>query len=91
MSEDIDGLISSMKSQFEQMRTEYTEKLIQIEAQFTNEREGILRRNKAEVDQLFNDHKEVETHYLKKRQELEEENARDLEDVMRQDANKQAE
>ena len=73
------------------MRDDYTEQLTGIEAQFTTEREAILNRNKAEVDQLFNDHKEVETLYLKKRQELEAENARDLEDVMRQDANKQAE
>ena len=73
------------------MRDDYTEQLTSIEAQFTTEREAILNRNKAEVDQLFNDHKEVENMYLKKRQELEAENARDLEDVMRQDANKQAE
>ena len=73
------------------MRDDYTQQLTGIEAQFTTEREAILNRNKAEVDQLFNDHKEVETLYLKKRQELEAENARDLEDVMRQDANKQAE
>jgi len=73
------------------MRDHYSTQLTAIEEDFGRERGAILTRNKGEVEQLFKDHKEVETMYLTKRQELESENARDLEDVMRQDANKQAE
>lgn len=51
----------------------------------------ILDRNKQEIEQLFNEHKVVETSFLDKRQKEEEENARQLEEVMSQDANKQAE
>ena len=51
----------------------------------------ILDRNKSEIEQLFNEHKVVETSFLDKRQKEEEENARQLEEVMSQDANKQAE
>lgn len=91
MSDDIDHLVAGMKAQFEEMRDHYSTQLTAIEEDFGRERGAILTRNKGEVEQLFKDHKEVETMYLTKRQELESENARDLEDVMRQDANKQAE
>jgi len=51
----------------------------------------ILDRNRQEIEQLFNEHKIVETSFLEKRQKEEEENAKQLEEVMSQDANKQAE
>ena len=50
-----------------------------------------MTRNKEEIEALFAKHKQTEGIYLAKRQEQESENAKDLEDVMRQDANKQAE
>ena len=91
MSEDIDALISSMKDQFVEMREHYDQQLQQIEADFDRERTAILTRNKEEIEQLFLDHKTVETNFLQKRQEEEALNAKQLEDVMSQDANKQAE
>ncbi len=91
MSEDINGLIASMKSQFAEMREHYDQQLQTIESEFDRERVDILDRNKQEIEQLFNEHKVVETSFLDKRQKEEEENARQLEEVMSQDANKQAE
>lgn len=91
MSEDINALIASMKSQFAEMREHYDQQLQTIESEFDRERVDILDRNKQEIEQLFNEHKVVETSFLDKRQKEEEENARQLEEVMSQDANKQAE
>ena len=91
MSEDIDALIASMKDQFIEMREHYDQQLQQIEADFDRERTAILGRNKEEIEALFNEHKMVETNFLQKRQEEEALNAKQLEDVMSQDANKQAE
>lgn len=83
MSEDIDLLISGMKAQFGEMREHYDQQLQAIEAEFDRERTAILNRNKEEVEQLFIEHTETEERYLAKRQEQGQENARDLEDVMR--------
>ena len=91
MSEDIDALIASMKDQFCEMREHYDQQLQQIEADFDRERTAILDRNKGEIEALFTEHKNVETNFLQKRQEEEALNAKQLEDVMSQDANKQAE
>ena len=68
MSEDIDSLIKGMKDQFDQMREDYDLQLNEIEAEFDRERSAILDRNKAEIEQLFQEHKQVETNYLEKRQ-----------------------
>lgn len=73
------------------MREHYDQQLQTIESEFDRERVDILDRNKQEIEQLFNEHKVVETSFLDKRQKEEEENARQLEEVMSQDANKQAE
>ena len=91
MSEDIDALIKGMKGQFDDMREHYDQQLSEIEGEFDRERSAILNRNKAEIEELFNEHKRVETSYLDKRQQEEAQNAKQLEDVMSQDANKQAE
>ena len=91
MSDDINALIIGMKGQFCEMREHYDQQLQDIEAEFDQERQSILTRNKEEIEVLFNEHKSVETQYLEKRQQQESENAKQLEDVMSQDANKQAE
>ena len=62
-----------------------------IESEFDRERVDILDRNKAEIEALFNEHKTIEVQFLDKRQKEEQENAKQLEEVMSQDANKQAE
>ena len=91
MSEDIDALIKGMKGQFDDMREHYDQQLSEIEGEFDRERSAILNRNKEEIEDLFQEHKRVETSYLDKRQQEEAQNAKQLEDVMSQDANKQAE
>ena len=73
------------------MRDDYNKELVAIEQEFDNERADILGRNKKEIEDLFHQHKEIETKYLEQRQSDEEANAKALEDVMSQDANKQNE
>ena len=73
------------------MRDDYNKELVAIEQEFDNERADILGRNKKEIEDLFHQHKEIETKYLEQRQADEESNAKALEDVMSQDANKQNE
>lgn len=91
MSDDIEKLINNMKHQYNQMRNDYKSELDQIVMEFENERMAILERNKKEIEDLFHQHKEIETKYLEQRQKDEESNAKELEDVMSQDANKQNE
>ena len=91
MSDDIEKLINNMKHQYTQMRDDYNKELFAIEQEFDNERADILGRNKKEIEDLFHQHKEIETKYLEQRQKDEEDNAKALEDVMSQDANKQNE
>ena len=73
------------------MREDYQAQLTAIEAEFENERADILGRNGKEIDDLFTEHRVLEKKYLDQRQQDEEENAKQLEDVMSQDANKQNE
>ena len=73
------------------MREDYNNQLKTIEAEFENERADILARNLKEIEDLFTEHRVLENNYLTQRQHDEEENAKQLEDVMSQDANKQNE
>ena len=91
MSSDINELIAGMKAQFVHMRQTYDGHLKSIEGEFDEERAQILSRNKEEIENLFKENKQVEDDFLLKRQKQEEQNAKQLEDVMSQDANKQAE
>ncbi len=62
-NDDIDLLIASMKFQFGQMRTDYSDQLNNIEKAFYDERAQILKRNEDEVGQLFNEHRKLEEHF----------------------------
>ena len=77
--------------QFEDMRSDYSDQLKQIEQEFERERTSILDQNDANIRALFDEHKQIEQDYLNQRQVQESQNAIDLEQVMSQDANKQAE
>jgi len=48
-NDDIDELIISMKGQFNDMRTDYTDQLNIIENNFNIERQKILKRNSEEI------------------------------------------
>ena len=62
-NDDIDLLIASMKFQFNQMRTDYSDQLNNIEKAFYDERSQILKRNEDEIRQLFDDHRKLEEHF----------------------------
>lgn len=71
------------------MREHYDQQLQGIEAEFDRERTSILEVNRDEIDTLFVLHKKTEEDFLAKRQTQENQNAKQLEEVMSQDANNQ--
>ena len=52
-NDDIEDLIKSMRKQFLDMRTDYSEQLDQIEQHFAKERQDILARNDEHIKELF--------------------------------------
>ena len=91
MTDDIENLIKNMKFQYQKMREDYASQLTLIEGEFDNERNDILLRNAKEIEDLFTEHRVLEKKYLDQRQQDEEDNAKQLEEVMSADANKQNE
>ena len=65
--DDIDELIKAMRTQFNQMRADFAEQLSLIEKAFYDERNLILKRNDKEIQDLFDEHKEVEEKFLDQR------------------------
>jgi hypothetical protein len=57
---DIDELIRQMRAQFIKMRDDYLTELTEIDSAFKDERMKILGRNKEEINDLFNQHSEIE-------------------------------
>lgn len=90
-NDDIDDLIKSMASQFQNMRTDYQDQMNIIENNFNTERQKILKRNHEEIKQLFMEHQKLEQEFMKKRGEKENEYTDDLEKLKTQDANDQNE
>ena len=80
-----------MMRQFEEMREDYGNQLTTIEGEFDREREYIIKANEDAIKELFEEHKRIEEKYLNLRQKQEQSQANELEEVMSQDANKQAE
>ena len=80
-----------MRTQFNQMRADFAEQLSLIEKAFYDERNLILKRNDKEIQDLFDEHKEVEEKFLDQRSKNEQEYADKLEKLRTNDANDQAE
>lgn len=75
----IDTLIEHMRKQFIDMRQDFAEQLTLIEQSFNTERQKILKKNSDEIRQLFEEHKNLEDHFMRIRQQKEEEYTRELE------------
>ena len=90
-NDDIDLLIASMKFQFNQMRTDYSDQLNNIEKAFYDERSQILKNNEDEIRRLFEEHRKLEEHFQHQRAENDENSSKQLEDLRSKDANDQAE
>ena len=71
-NDDIDELIKSMKKQFIDMRTDYTEQLDQIEKAFLRERNDIIQNNETEVKSLLKQQEKLEKKYQEDRSREEE-------------------
>ena len=73
------------------MRDDYSTQIEYIEQKFESERTQILTRNAEEIKVLFAQHGKMESDYMHKRQEKEDEYTEELEKLRTQDANDQAE
>ncbi len=62
-NDNIDFLIASMKFQFNQMRTDYSDQLNNIEKAFYDERSQILKNNEDEIRRLFEEHRKTEENF----------------------------
>merc|ERR1719321_588098 len=68
------GLIARMRSQYEQLRTEYEEQLDTIENAFIQERTELREKHKIEMEELFEKRKRMEENdFLEERQQRERE------------------
>ena len=73
------------------MRGDYGDQLNIIENNFNTERQKILNRNMEEIKSLFDEQKQLEEDFMRRRALKEEEYTRDLEELRTVDANDQAE
>ena len=84
---DIEKMINSMREQYYSLRDEYLKQLAEIDLAFMAERKELLDTNRAEIEDLFRKHRELEEKNTANRQALEEENADELERKREDDAN----
>ena len=75
MDDEIDKLIGLMKSQFIDMRTDYSTQLTGIEDEFERERAAMLDTNLKEVEDLFRQHRETERDFSNQKTTQMQENA----------------
>lgn len=84
---DVEKMINSMREQYYSLRDEYLKQLAEIDLAFMAERKELLDTNRAEIEDLFRKHRELEEKNTANRQALEEENADELERKREDDAN----
>ena len=82
-NDDIEDLIKSMRKQFLDMRTDYSEQLDQIEQHFAKERQDILARNDEHIKELFSMCRNKEETYAAEKRKMQEKNNKELEDQLR--------
>merc|ERR1719265_730016 len=71
-SVDITSLVAKMREQYHELRKHYERQLEEIEETFSEERSELLNKNKAEIEALFENRRQMEeTEFLERRQERE--------------------
>jgi dynein regulatory complex protein 1 len=85
-SEDIEVLLSKMRSEFKELQTEYEVELLAIEDAFLTERRELLQANKREIDGLFDRRKQAELNFMAMKQKREEQHQQEIEDVIVHDS-----
>jgi len=81
-STDITSLIKKMRMQYGTMRRHYEEQLEEIEEAFDHERTEMIKKNKAEIEALFEKRRQMEeTEFLDQRQKREREFQQNIEEL----------
>ncbi|DBA94491.1 TPA: hypothetical protein ACH3X1_002082 [Trebouxia sp. C0004] len=84
--EDVDLLLLNMGKQLEEMQTAYRNELAQIDGAYMQERAGVLKSNRAEVEGLFDKRSSAEQAFLERYMAAAEAYERQLEDLRCADA-----
>lgn len=85
-SDDVENLLSKMRSEFKELQGEYEVELMAIEDAFMTERSELLQANKNDIDALFDSRKQAELDYMAAKQKREEEDQQEIEDLIVHDS-----
>jgi len=81
-AEDVDELLKRMRREFKELSDEYEVELESIEDAFLSERSEMLKKNKAEVDSLFERRRQAELDYTSAKKKREESHQAEIEDLI---------
>eukprot|EP00968_Pinguiococcus_pyrenoidosus_P028871 scaffold8172_cov248-Pinguiococcus_pyrenoidosus.AAC.4 len=84
--EDVDLLLKTMREEYATLRDEYEQELQDIDEAFLEERDGIMAKNSAALEALFEKRREMELKYLETKQAWEERAKEEIEALQVKDA-----
>lgn len=85
-SEDIDTLLSRIRSEFRELQVAYDQELDHIEESYLKEGDGIVAEHTSEIDAMFEQRRLKENGYKENKTRTEEDCKRDLEAAMKRGA-----
>ena len=85
-SEDVESLLTKMRTEFKELQSEYEVELLAIEDAFLTERSELLTANKGEIDDLFDRRKQAELDFMAVKQKREEAHQQEIEDLIVHDS-----
>ncbi|KAJ1446860.1 sperm tail-domain-containing protein [Pelagophyceae sp. CCMP2097] len=85
-ADDVEELLRRMRLEFKELHEEYEVELEAIEDAFLTERDDVLQANKAAVDSLFEQRREMELQYMDRKRAREEAYQTEIEDLLVKDA-----
>ncbi len=81
-AEDIDELLSRIRSEFVELQAEYDKELDTIEEAYLEERERIINEHTGEIDSLFEMRRNKEVFYKENKQKTEDQYQKEVEDLI---------
>jgi len=87
-AEDVEHLLSRIRSEFGDLSAEYDKELEAIEDAYLSERDQFISEQSSEIDSLFETRKSNETNYKENKQKREDQCQREIEDLLTQGADK---
>lgn len=85
-ADDIDSLLSRIRSEFRELQAAYDSELDRIEDAYLKERDAIIAEHTAEIDAMFETRRSKENQYRENKMKTDEDNRRELEYEMKRGA-----